>query len=469
MIRDVVAAFRSGKKSVVDYVESFLETIHRVEKDINAFIYIRDTEAILREAEEWEKRYKSQNDVPPLAGIPVAIKDNISVADMPLTCASKILEDFITPYDATAVKRLKDAGAIIIGKTNMDEFAMGSATQFSAFGGTKNPIDLERVPGGSSGGSAAAVAAGEVPVALGSDTGGSVRQPAAFTGTVGLKPSYGAVSRFGLVAFASSLDQIGVIASDVDDVAIVSRVIYGKDSMDATSADIRMMPPLAPVKVSKSVKIGLWKELSKYPPGDSIMEVYDEFIRQIVGKFQVVDVSLPSLGLGVAAYYLIAPAEASSNLARYDGVRYSWRDYSVSSYREMVKKVRTEGFGEEVKRRIMLGTFALSAGYQDALYKKAVAVRGLIAGEFERAFSEVDVILMPTSPVLPWRIDAKMKPSEVYKADLYTIPVNLAGLPAISLPIGEVDGLPVGLQVIAPWGKDEYLLSVARLFETFRR
>ena len=417
----------------------------------------------------WDKRYRSGENVPPLAGIPVAVKDNIAVSGMPLTCASKILEDFISPYDATAVKKLKDAGAIIVGKTNMDEFAMGSATQFSAFGGTRNPLDLSRVPGGSSGGSAAAVAAGEVPVALGSDTGGSVRQPAAFTGTVGLKPSYGGVSRFGLVAFASSLDQIGVIAGNVEDVAVVARVIYGKDPMDATSAGVEMRHPLDPIDALDSIKIGVWKELEKYPPEDPIMQVYEDFLRDIRERFQLVNVSLPSLGLGVAAYYLIAPAEASSNLARYDGVRYSWRDYSVPSYKEMVKKVRTEGFGEEVKRRIMLGTFALSAGYQDALYKKAVAVRGLISQEFDRAFNDVDVILMPTSPVLPWKVEAKMKPSEVYKADLYTIPVNLAGLPAISIPIGKINGLPVGLQIIAPWGKDEYLLSVARLFEELRR
>ncbi len=469
MIRGVIDSFREGRRSVRDYVEEFLDTIHRVERDINAFIYIRDTEDILREAEEWDKRYRSGENVPPLAGIPVAVKDNIAVSGMPLTCASKILEDFISPYDATAVKKLRDAGAIIIGKTNMDEFAMGSATQFSAFGGTRNPLDLSRVPGGSSGGSAAAVAAGEVPVALGSDTGGSVRQPAAFTGTVGLKPSYGGVSRFGLVAFASSLDQIGVIAGNVEDVAVVARVIYGKDPMDATSADVEMRHPLDPIDVLDSVRIGVWRELENHPPEEPIMKVYEDFLRELGERFHLVDVSLPSLGLGVAAYYLIAPAEASSNLARYDGVRYSWRDYSVPSYKEMVKKVRTEGFGEEVKRRIMLGTFALSAGYQDALYKKAVAVRGLISREFDRAFNDVDVILMPTSPVLPWKIEAKMRPSEVYKADLYTIPVNLAGLPAISVPIGEVNGLPVGLQIIAPWGKDEYLLSVAMLLEKLWR
>ncbi len=460
-IKQLRQKFLSGDMTPLEYMERILEIIREKEREINAFTHLDKTDTLLKEAEIWTRRYKSGEDLPPLAGIPVAIKDNIAVKDMPLTCASKILQEFISPYDATAVKKLKEAGAIIIGKTNLDEFAMGSTTEYSIFGPTHNPVDLERVPGGSSGGSAAAVAADMVPVALGSDTGGSVRQPASFTDTVGIKPSYGMVSRYGLVAFASSLDQIGVLARNVKDAVLVARVIAGKDRYDATSRELTVKGVLESLDTVDGIKIGVWKELNEHPAEEGIMTVWDEAIMKASKEFPMIPVSLPDIASGIASYYLIAPAEASANLARYDGVRYAWRVLDASTYKEMVKKTRTIGFGKEVKRRIMIGTFALSAGYQDAFYKKAVAMKYKIMKNFEEAFKQVDVILVPTSPKLPWKIGEKMAPSEVYKADLYTIPVNLAGLPAISIPAGYVDNLPVGIQVIGRYGEDEKVWAVA--------
>ncbi len=461
-IADLRKAFQSGEMTPLEYMEGILNKIREKEKEINAFTHLEKTDTLLKEAEMWTEKYINGEEMPPLAGIPIAIKDNIAVKDMPLTCASKILQEFISPYDATAVLKLKKAGAIIIGKTNLDEFAMGSATEYSIFGPTRNPVDTERVPGGSSGGSAAAVAAGMVPVALGSDTGGSVRQPASFTGTVGIKPSYGMVSRYGLVAFASSLDQIGVLARNIEDATLVMRVIAGKDDRDATSVALKVNEPYHAFEDISDVKIGVWKEIEEYEAEEGVMKVWDEAIQKVSSHYNIIPVSLPDLASGIAAYYLIAPAEASANLARYDGVRYAWRVLNSSTYKEMVKKTRTIGFGKEVKRRIMIGTFALSAGFQDAFYKKAVAMRYRIMENFERAFKEVDVILVPTSPKLPWKIGEKMTPSEVYKADLYTIPVNLAGLPAVSIPAGKVNGLPVGLQVIGKYGEDEKVWAVAR-------
>ncbi|NOZ92947.1 Asp-tRNA(Asn)/Glu-tRNA(Gln) amidotransferase subunit GatA [bacterium 3DAC] len=460
-IKELRKRFISGELTPLEYMEELLETIRQKERKINAFTHLEKTDTLLKEAELWTEKYKSGEELPPLAGIPVAIKDNIAVKDMPLTCASKILQEFTSPYDATAVRKLKEAGAIIIGKTNLDEFAMGSTTEFSIFGPTHNPVDLERVPGGSSGGSAASVAAGMVPVALGSDTGGSVRQPASFTDTVGIKPSYGMVSRYGLVAFASSLDQIGVLAKNVEDASLIIRVIAGKDKYDATSRELSVKNIFDAFETIDGVKIGVWKELDNHPAEDGVMKVWDDAIMKASKEFQMIPVSLPDIASGIASYYLIAPAEASANLARYDGVRYAWRVLDASTYKEMVKRTRTIGFGKEVKRRIMIGTFALSAGYQDAFYKKAVAMRYRIMQNFEEAFKQVDVILVPTSPKLPWKIGQKMSPSEVYKADLYTIPVNLAGLPAVSIPAGYVDNLPVGIQVIGKYGEDEKVWAVA--------
>lgn len=468
-IMELRKKFRRGIITPVDYMEEVLDVIRNKEKEINAFTYIQNTDALLKEAELWTERYRKGEDLPPLAGIPVAIKDNIAVRDMILTCASKILQEFTSPYDAAAVERLKDAGAIIVGKTNLDEFAMGSATEYSIFGPTRNPLDTDRVPGGSSGGSAAAVALGMVPVALGSDTGGSVRQPASFTGTVGIKPSYGMVSRYGLVAFASSLDQIGVIAGSVDDAVLITRIIAGKDVKDATSREFYLRDPMEGYESINSVKIGVWKEIEDYPAEDAVMHVWENTLSKISRKFSLVPVSLPDIAAGIASYYLIAPAEASANLARYDGVRYAWRVLDASTYKDMVRRTRTVGFGKEVKRRIMIGTFALSAGYQDAFYKKAVAMRYKIMKNFEEAFKKVDVIVIPTSPKLPWKIGKKMKPSDVYKADLYTIPVNLAGLPAISIPVGYWKHLPVGIQLIGRYGEDEKLWSVAHELMRFWR
>ncbi len=461
-IAELRKAFRSGELTPLEYMESILYRIREKEKEINAFTHLEKTDTLLKEAEVWTEKYKKGEEVPPLAGIPIAIKDNIAVKDMPLTCASKILQEFVSPYDATAVLKLKKAGAIILGKTNLDEFAMGSATEYSIFGPTRNPVDIERVPGGSSGGSAAAVAADMVPVALGSDTGGSVRQPASFTGIVGIKPSYGMVSRYGLVAFASSLDQIGVLAKTMEDAVLVMRVIAGKDAHDATSVSLKVHEPYSEFEDISGVKIGVWKEIENYEAEEGVMKVWDDALQKVSSNYNIIPVSLPDLASGIAAYYLIAPAEASANLARYDGVRYAWRVLNSATYKEMVKRTRTIGFGKEVKRRIMIGTFALSAGFQDAFYKKAVAMRYRIMENFENAFKKVDVIIVPTSPKLPWKIGEKMTPSEVYKADLYTIPVNLAGLPAVSIPAGEINGLPVGLQVIGKYGEDEKIWAVAR-------
>ncbi len=468
-VKQLIRAFRNGATTPLEYMEAVLNTIREKEKMINAFTHIQQTDTLLKEAEMWTERYKKDIDLPPLAGVPIAIKDNIAVKDMPLTCASKILQEFISPYDATVIEKLRNAGAIIVGKTNMDEFAMGSSTEYSIFGPTHNPVDIDRVPGGSSGGSAAAVAAEMVPLALGSDTGGSVRQPASFTSTVGIKPSYGMVSRYGLVAFASSLDQIGVFAKNVEDAVLLARIIAGKDPYDATSQNLDVQSPLDGLMEINDVKIGIWKELEEHPADNEIMKVWEEAISKASKQFAMIPVSLPDLASGIASYYLIAPAEASANLARYDGVRYAWRVLDAKTYREMVKRTRTIGFGKEVKRRIMIGTFALSAGYQDAFYKKAVAMRYRIMKNFENAFNNVDVLLVPTSPKLPWKIGQEMSPSEVYKADLYTIPVNLAGLPAISIPAGYVNGLPVGIQVIGRYGEDEKVWAVAdRLFRLWR-
>ncbi len=450
-ISELKEALKKGKLSVKELVEHYLSRIKQYDPLIKAYLTVTEDEAI-REAEKKDELLRRGEDLP-LLGIPVSVKDNICTKGIRTTCASKILENFVPPYDATVVRRLKEAGAIILGKTNLDEFAMGSSTENSAFFPTKNPWDLERVPGGSSGGSAAAVSADLCVASLGSDTGGSIRQPAAFCGVVGLKPTYGRVSRYGLVAFASSLDQIGPITKTVRDAAILLSVIGGPDPYDSTCYPEPQPNYLEAMESPREVlKLGIPKEYF----GEGLSE---EVSRVLEGVFEEVkklghtlkEVSLPHTEYAVAAYYIIAPAEASSNLARYDGVKYGLRSEGRDLI-EMYKKTRSEGFGAEVKRRIMLGTYALSSGYYEAYYKKASQVRALVARDFEEAFSEVDLILTPVTPTPPFRLGEKVDdPLQMYLSDVFTIPVNLAGLVGLSLPVGfSREGLPVGLQVIGP-------------------
>ena len=404
-----------------------------------------------------------------LAGIPVAVKDNLVTADFPTTCASRILQDFRSPYEATAVRRLRRAGAVVLGKTNMDEFGMGSSTENSAFGPTRNPWHRERVPGGSSGGSAAAVAAGIVPVALGSDTGGSVRQPASFCGVVGIKPTYGRVSRYGLVAFASSLDQVGALGRTVRDTATLLEVVSGHDPRDATSVN-RPVPPLAAAceREVRGLVVGVPREY--FPPG--LDPVVRRLAERALGALEgagaeVRDVSLPHTRYAIPAYYIIAPAEASSNLARYDGVRFGRRCRGAGSTERLYELSRSEGFGTEVKRRILLGTYALSAGYYDAYYGRAQEARAVIAGDFDRVFGDgVDVLFTPTSPTPAFRLGERIHdPYQMYLSDVFTVPANLAGVPALSVPIGLAEGLPVGGQLMAPHWREDTLLTAAAAIE----
>ncbi len=405
----------------------------------------------------------------PLAGIPVAVKDNLATADLPTTCGSRILEDYRSPYEATAVRRLRRAGAIVLGKTNMDEFAMGSSTENSAFGPTRNPWHPERVPGGSSGGSAAAVAAGIVPVAVGSDTGGSVRQPASFCGVVGVKPTYGRVSRYGLVAFASSLDQVGALGRTVRDTAALLEVLSGHDPLDATSAN-RSVPPLeeACARGVRGLVVGVPREY--FPSGlDPAVGRLAERALAALEKAgaEVRDVSLPHTEYAIPAYYIIAPAEASSNLARYDGVRFGRRCREVGSTEKLYELSRSEGFGTEVKRRILLGTYALSAGYYDAYYGRAQEARAVIAGDFRKVFANgVDVLFTPTSPTPAFALGERLHdPYQMYLSDVFTVPANLAGVPALSVPIGLAGGLPVGGQLMAGHWREDTLLSAASTLE----
>ena len=431
----------------------FLESAQRVGKEFNILLSIADK---------------------PLADkscTPCFIKDNIAVVDYPTTCASKILENFISPYDATVITKLKQAGYWIAGKTNLDEFAMGSSTENSAFGATKNPLDPSRVPGGSSGGSAAAVAVGITPFSLGSDTGGSIRQPAAFCGVVGLKPTYGRVSRWGLVAMASSLDQIGPIANNVADCAEILGIIAGKDSKDATSLDALVPDYTAEIKKDiKGIKIGVPKELF----GEGVDPDIEKKVKQALSKLeklgaQIIEVSLPNVSYALATYYIIQPAEVSANLARYDGVKYglsAGSDEKIETIEEMYRQTRADGFGNEVKRRIMLGTYATSAGFRDAYYDRARKVAMLIKQDFDRAFEEVDVLVSPTTPTIAFKLGERINdPLSMYKADLLTAPANIAGIPAISVPCGLFEGMPVGLQIMGPQLGESIVMQVAHNYE----
>jgi aspartyl-tRNA(Asn)/glutamyl-tRNA(Gln) amidotransferase subunit A len=413
-----------------------------------------------------------RGDVMSLPGVAIAVKDNIATLDMPTTCGSRILSGYVSPYEATAITRLRANGAVVVAKTNMDEFAMGSSTETSAYGPTRNPVDPERSPGGSSGGSAAAVAAGITDIALGSETGGSVRQPAAFCGVVGVKPTYGRISRFGLVAFGSSLDQIGVLARSVRDAAVATYAMSGSDPNDSTSASVPVPTLPEPVEAYRGrtlegVTIGIPKEYFPTSLDSDVRARCDVAIEVLRGLgAKIVDVSLPHTELAIPVYYIIAPAEASSNLARFDGVRYGPRASDVTDLREMYDATRSRGFGAEVKRRIMIGTYVLSHGYYDAYYKKAQSVRDLITRDFNAAFgSGVDALFTPTTPTPAFRIGAVTDPYEMYMSDIFTVTANLSGIPAMSLPIGRVGGLPVGGQIMARHFDEPRMFHVAAALE----
>jgi len=462
----IADAVRAGRRSAVDVVDEHLARIAERERELHAFNLVLADRARAAAA-DIDRRVKQGDDPGPLAGVPIALKDNLCTRGIPTTCSSKILEGWLPPYTATAVERLEAAGAIVIGKTNLDEFAMGSSTENSAFGPTRNPHDPSRVPGGSSGGSAVAVAAGFAPIALGSDTGGSIRQPAALCGVVGVKPTYGMVSRYGLIAFASSLDQIGPFATTVQDAAVVLEVMGGHDPRDSTSIP-QAFPSVRSVldQGVDGLRVGRISDLPEGADPDVIARIDAAFIALEKAGATIVDVQMPSFAYGLTAYYLIAPAEASSNLARYDGVRYGLR-VDAADTALMNAASRTAGFGAEVKRRIMLGTYALSAGYYDAYYGKALKVRRLIADDFARAYEHADVLLTPTSPTVAFKFDDKTdSPLAMYLCDVYTIPANLSGHPGMSVPFGTgVDGLPVGVQVMAPALAEPTMFRVAAALE----
>ncbi len=465
---DIAKWIKGREVSALKVTDAFLDRIEKVEPSVRAFINLYGEHARQR-AKLIDEGIAKGEQVGPLAGVPIAIKDVLSTRGFKTTCGSAMLEDFVPVYDATAVERARAAGTIMLGKANMDEFAMGSSTENSFFGATSNPWDLERVPGGSSGGSAAAVSAGEAPWALGSDTGGSIRQPAALCGIVGMKPTYGLVSRYGLVAFASSLDQVGPLTLNVRDCAALLGAIAGHDKCDSTSIEEPARDYLGALSVDiKGMKVAIVKELSSEGIDPAVLERIRATI-DILEKLGVScdEVSLPSFENGLSSYYLIAPAEASSNLARFDGVRYGYRaGGEFNDIWEMYDATRAEGFGPEVKRRIMLGTYALSAGYYDEYYAKAQKIRTLIVRDYGRAFDDYDLLVSPTSPTTAFKLGEKMDdPLTMYLSDICTIPVNLAGIPALSLPCGLAGGLPVGFQIMGPPLSEQKILNVAYALE----
>ena len=457
--------------SVLDGVKYVFDQIEAKEDKVHAYLDTYKKEAYAR-AKEVQKGIEDGTYTGPLAGVPIAIKDNICVKGKTTTCASKILENFVPQYNAEVIDRLEQAGLVIIGKTNMDEFAMGSTTETSAYGVTRNPWDLEHVPGGSSGGSCAAVAAGETYLALGSDTGGSIRQPSSYCGVTGIKPTYGTVSRYGLVAYASSLDQIGPIGKNVKDCAALFEIIAGHDSKDSTSADVPVESYDSLVSGGLSgMRIGIPKEYLAEGCDEEVKKALADAVHTLSKNGAVVEFfSLGMVDYVIPAYYIIACAEASSNLERFDGVKYGYRTPGATELHEMYKKSRAEGFGEEVKRRILLGSFVLSAGYYDAYYMKALRAKGLIKKEFDKAFQKYDCILAPASPTTAPKIGTSLSdPLQMYLSDIYTVAVNLAGLPAVSLPCGmDSRGLPIGMQLIGDCFQEKKILRAAAAYEQLR-
>ena len=465
-IHEYAELLKQRKLSSVELTKQYLARIEKADAQIGSYITVCPDEALAAAGKADERIARGEATL--LTGIPVGIKDNICTEGIKTTCASKMLYNFVPPYDATVTKRLKNEGAVILGKLNMDEFAMGSSTESSYFKKTKNPYDLTRVPGGSSGGSAASVSADLAPYALGSDTGGSIRQPAAFCGNVGLKPTYGLVSRFGLIAFASSLDQIGSFTKDVTDCAIVLNAIAGYDKMDSTSVDADKTDYTKALGLPlKGMKIGVPKQYLESGIQTEIREAVENAIKvyEMLGA-ECEECSLPLSKFALPAYYLISSAEASSNLARFDGIKYGYRAEEYHGLTDLYEKTRSEGFGEEVKRRIMLGTYALSSGYYDAYYKKAQQVRGLIKRDFAACFEKYDVLLTPTTPTTAYKFGEKSDPVAMYMGDICTVAVNIAGLPAISIPAGlDKKGMPIGIQLIANSFDERKLLTAAFAYE----
>lgn len=456
-----------------EIIQAHIKKIEEMEPSINAFITL-DKENALKGADEIDGKIARGERLEVLAGLPIGLKDNIVTKGLRTTCASKMLENFMPPYDATVVENIKKHDGIIIGKTNMDEFAMGGSTETSYFGKTRNPVNNKVVPGGSSGGSAAAVGAGEVPLALGSDTGGSVRQPASYCGVVGIKPTYGVVSRYGVVSMANSLDQVGTFGRDVRDAVLMLNAVKGYDRKDSTSARKLISAYLIDndssndLKFLKDLKVALPKEyLELKSSNKEIQALFDRSVKLFEDNGAKIEyISLPHLKYALETYYIVMTSEVSSNLARFDGIRFGHRAKEYNTVNELYTNSRTEGFGEEVKRRIMTGTYSLSAGYADEHYKKALKVRTLIKEDYDKAFNDHDVILSLTSPILPFEFDSIINdPVEMYKSDLYTVPVNIAGLPSMSLPMGKVDGLPVGLQITGDRFMEEKIIKAALGFE----
>lgn len=467
-VHELKEKIKNKEITITQIVQAYIEKIEEREKEVEAFVTIQKEEA-LQKAKEIDEKIAKGEEIGELTGIPIGIKDNICTKGVRTTCSSKMLEDFIAPYDATVIEKINENEMISLGKLNMDEFAMGSSTETSYFKTTKNPWDLRKIPGGSSGGSAAAVAANMVPWALGTDTGGSIRQPASLCGIVGLKPTYGLVSRYGVVAFASSLDQVGVLTKDVQDGAELLNAIVGKDEKDTTSVDVGNKNYTTSLqKDIKGLKIGVPKEF--FAEGinpevkETILGVIEEYKKM---GAEVEEISLDVAQYALATYYIIACAEASSNLGRFDGIRYGHRTKNFKDLKELYKNSRSEGFGAEVKRRIILGTYVLSSGYYDAYYKKAQQVRTLVMEQFNKAFEKYDVIITPTSPTTAFKIGEKSNnPLEMYLSDICTVSVNIAGLPGISIPVGvDKEGMPIGMQIIGNKFQEETILNVAYVME----
>ncbi|MDP4178120.1 MAG: Asp-tRNA(Asn)/Glu-tRNA(Gln) amidotransferase subunit GatA [Bacillota bacterium] len=463
-IKDLIA---SKQVKASEVAEDYISRIELVDEKLGAFLYVAKEEAV-DEAKKIDQKIEKGESVGELAGIPVAVKDNISVKNIQNTCASKILEGYISPYNAHVIEKLNEQGAVVLGKLNMDEFAMGSSNETSAYKKAKNPWNLDRVPGGSSGGAAVSVAAMETPLSLGTETGGSVRQPASLCGVVGLKPTYGRISRYGVAAFGSSLDQVGTIGKDVEDCALLAKNISGLDRRDSTTVNIPVQDYSKTLaKDIKGKRIGIPKEYFAEGLDDEVRKSIEEAIKVLKGNgAEISECSLPLSEYALAVYYILGSAEASSNLARFDGIRYGHRSKDFDNIIDLYFKSRSEGFGPEVKRRIMLGTYALSAGYYDAYYKKALKVRNLIIQDFKRVFKEYDAILSPTSPTTAFKFGEKMNDVlSMYLSDIYTVPVNIAGIPAISVPCGMVNGLPVGLQLMGDYFREDVIFNIAYSYE----